>query len=321
MQNFTKYYIIFIFLQGGKTMSKETVFISHGDIILDHIYDENLNLIKQDGGGCNWNDLYNLARMGETCYAIGSCGNDEAGKIAINSLQKSGVNIENIIVEEKSTNIMNIIVPNSKLEDNSVLHSWYDPITLKYTMPFSENLPTTLPQELENKMLYLILDKFLPVNLKFIQNIQSDKKICLDIGHIRFFEHFTKQYLSQFLEFANFVQLNDNVTKLLFERLKVKNEAELFEQFHLDLLISTKGKNGAIFVFKENGKVQTLDLKPEIIVQATDTSGAGDAFFSTVLREYAYAEEINSEFIKSTFKLANQSSREVISQLGSRMKR
>ncbi|MCI9366236.1 MAG: hypothetical protein HFJ54_06895 [Clostridia bacterium] len=49
------------------------IFISHGDIILDKIYDENLNLIKQDGGGCNWNDLYNLSLMGETCYAFGTC--------------------------------------------------------------------------------------------------------------------------------------------------------------------------------------------------------------------------------------------------------
>lgn len=302
-------------------MSKEIVFISHGDIILDNIYDENLKLIKQDGGGCNWNDLYNLAQMGETCYAIGSCGNDEAGKIAVHSLQKSGVNVENIIIEEKPTSLMNIIIPNSKLEDNSVLHSWYDPITLKYTMPFSENLPTTLPQELQDKMLYIILDKFLPVNLKLIENISAEKKVCLDIGHIRFFEHFTKQYLSQFLKLASFIQINDNVTELLFKRLQIKNEIELLEQFHLDLLISTKGKQGAFFVFKENGKVQTLDLKPEMIIQATDTSGAGDAFFSCFLREYAYTKEINTEFIKSTFELANQSSREVIAQLGSRMKK
>lgn len=53
-------------------MSKQKIFISHGDIILDNIYNENLDLIKQAGGGCNWNDLYNLAKMGQTCYAIGS---------------------------------------------------------------------------------------------------------------------------------------------------------------------------------------------------------------------------------------------------------
>lgn len=246
-------------------------------------------------------------------------GNDSEGQIALSSLKNADVNVENIVQENKSTNIMNIIIPNSQLEDNSILHSWYDPITLKYTMNFSENLPTILPQELNDKMLYIILDKFLPANLSFIENIKSEKKICLDIGHIRFFEHFTKQYLSQFLELANFVQINDNVTQMLFERLHVKNEMEFFEKFNLDLLISTKGKKGAIFVFQENGKTRTLDLTPEIIVQATDTSGAGDAFFSCFLREYAYAKEINTEFIKSTFKLANQSSREIIGHLGSRI--
>lgn len=49
------------------------IFVSHGDIILDKVYDGNLKLIKQDGGGCNWNDLYNLSLMGEKCYAFGTC--------------------------------------------------------------------------------------------------------------------------------------------------------------------------------------------------------------------------------------------------------
>lgn len=302
-------------------MQKQKIFISHGDIILDNIYDSNLKLIKQDGGGCNWNDLYNLSLMNETCYAIGSCGNDEGGKIAVESLKKSGVNVENIIVEEKPTNIMNIIIPNDELDDNSVLHSWYDPITMAYTMNFSENLPLAVPAELNDKMLYIILDKFLPVNLEFIKNIQAEHKVCLDIGHIRFFEHFTKQYLSKFLRQASFVQINDNVTEMLFERLNVKSEIELFEKYNLDLLVSTKGKKGAVFVFKENGETSTLDLAPEIVVQATDTSGAGDAFFSAVLREYAYTEEIDSEFIKSTFALANKSSREVIAHVGSRIEK
>ena len=57
--------------KGGFFMSNK-VFVSHGDIILDNIYDGDLNLIKQDGGGSNWNTLYNLSYMGETCYAIGT---------------------------------------------------------------------------------------------------------------------------------------------------------------------------------------------------------------------------------------------------------
>lgn len=299
----------------------EKVFISHGDIILDKIYNDKLQLINQDGGGCNWNDLYNLSLMGEKCYAIGSMGNDEEGSIAMKSLKNAGVNVDNIILEEKNTNVMNIIIPNKDLEDDSIIHSWYNPITMDYTMNFSNNLPTSLPEELEGKQIYIILDKFLPVNLELINNIKNNKKVCLDIGHIRFFEHFSRQYLLNFFKKADFIQLNENVLALLFERLRVKSLVELFELIQPDLLVLTKGKRGAEYVFTENNEIKVSFETPKIIVDIVDSSGAGDAFFSTTLREYAYAEKIDTEFTKRTFELANKSSREVIQQVGSRIKK
>ena len=293
------------------------VFISHGDIILDNIYDCNLNLLKQDGGGCNWNDLYNLAYMGEKCYAFGSAGNDGEGQIAINSLKKLGINVDGINIEDKSTNIMNIIFPNQDIEDDNILHSWYSPITNCLTMTFSNNMPTKLPEELLDKEIYIILDKFMPVNLELINNTQN-KKVCLDVGHIRFFEHFSRQYLLNFFKTANYMQLNESVIDMLYERLNVHSEAELFNLLDLDLLVLTRGKRGATFVFKENNIVQTIHKRPEILVSAVDTSGAGDAFFSTMVREYAYSDCIDVDFINRTFELANKSSREILSKLGSR---
>lgn len=302
-------------------MEKEKVFVSHGDIILDKIYDENLNLLKQDGGGCNWNDLYNLALMGETCFAIGSKGNDDEGSIATQSLSKANINTNYILTENKKTNIMNIIIPNKNLKDNSILHSWYSPITNELTMNFSNNLPTKLPEELKNKQIYVILDKFLPVNLKFLQNMPSERKICLDVGHIRFFEHFTKQYLTSFFSMANFIQLNNNVTDLLFERFSVTNEIEFFKLFHFDLLILTKGKKGATFLFYDKNEIKVVDKSPEIIADIVDSSGAGDAFFSKALQQYAYCDKIDINFVNKTFELANKASRDVISQVGSRIKK
>lgn len=294
------------------------IFVSHGDIILDKIYNGDLEFIKQDGGGCNWNDLYNLSLMGETCYAFGTAGNDEEGKVAISSLKRANVDTSYIEIEEKSTNIMNIIIPNSNLNDNTVIHSWYSPITNKFTMNFSENLPKKLPDSLQNNEVYLILDKFLPVNLEFLESIQN-RKVCLDIGHIRFFEHFTRQYLLNFFKNADYVQLNDSVTDLLFERLDVKDEAELFELLDLKLLVLTKGKKGAIFFFRDNNyNIVSILKKPEIVVNATDTSGAGDAFFSMVVREFAYADKIDEFFVDNTFSLANAASRDVLANLGSR---
>lgn len=302
-------------------MLKEKVFLSHGDIILDKIYDADLNLLKQDGGGCNWNDLYNLAFMGETCYAIGSKGNDIEGDIAVKSLSNAGINTSCIMTEDKPTNVMNIIIPNSKLEDNSIIHSWYSPITNEYTMNFSKNLPTSIPQELEGKELYVILDKFLPVNLNFIKNINTNKKICLDVGHIRFFEHFTKQYLSHFFEMTDFIQINDGVLELLLERFEVKDIVDFFKLFHFDLLILTKGKKGAIYIFRENNEIKIMDKHPKIIADIVDSSGAGDAFFSVNVQKYAYCDKIDTAFVDSVFDLANQFSREVISQMGSRIKK
>lgn len=293
------------------------VFVSHGDIILDKIYDSDLNLIKQDGGGSNWNTLYNLSYMGETCYAIGSCGNDKEGHIALNSLKRFGVNTDYVQIDNISTDIMNIIIPNSNLEDDTIIHSWYSPITNKRTLEFRDNLPITLPNELVNKEIFVLLDKFEKVNLDFLNNIKN-KKVCLDIGHYRFIEHFSKQYLTEFFKNANLVQLNHNVYNLLFERLQIKNEFELFDLLGLDLLVVTKGKQGATFIFKENNEFKMINQSPEVIAKVVDSSGAGDAFFATVIKEYAYAKEINSDFITHTFSIANQASRNVISQMGSR---
>lgn len=295
----------------------EKVFVSHGDIILDKIYDCNLNLLKQDGGGCNWNDLYNLASMGEKCYALGSAGNDEEGQIAINSLKKLGINVDGINIEDKQTSVMNIIMPNKEIEDNNILHSWYSPTTNKLTFHFSDNMPTVLPKELEDKEIYIILDKFMPINLEFINNVKN-KKVCLDVGHIRFFEHFTKQYLISFFKTANYIQLNESVIDMLYERLNICSESELFNLLNLDLLVLTKGKRGATFTFKDNGLIRTIDKAPQTVVKAIDTSGAGDAFFSTMVREYAYSKCIDENFINNSFELANKSSREILSHLGSR---
>lgn len=297
----------------------DKIFISHADIILDKIYDYKFNLIKQDGGGCNWNDLYNLSMLGEKCYAFGTCGNDEEGKIAINSLEKAGVNVDNVIVDNNiSTAVMNILLPDNKsLGDNDIIHTWYSPITNKNTMHFSDNLPLDIPEEFENKEIYIILDKFEAINYEFLQKIQN-KKVCLDIGAEEFIEYYTNQYLINFFKQANIIQLNGNICNYLFNKLKIHDELEFFNLLNLDLLVITNGKKGAKFFYKEKDKIKLCNKTPEVLVDAVDTSGAGDAFFSVVIREYAYSNKIDEDFINHTFELANKLSRDVISQLGSR---
>lgn len=245
-------------------------------------------------------------------------GNDREGDIAISSLSNYGVNTNFIKRGNFSTNVMNIIIPKkSGLGDDSIIHSWYSPITNKRTLFFRDNLPVNIPNEIMDKQIYVLLDKFEPINLDFINNIPN-KKLCLDIGHYRFIEHFSKQYLTSFFKKANLVQLNSNVIDLLFERLQIQNEFDLFNLLDLDLLVITKGKKGASFIFKENNELVCIDKSPDVIAEVVDSSGAGDAFFATVIKEYAYTDCINSDFITRTFSVANKASRDVISQVGSR---
>ena len=297
-------------------MSK--LFISHGDIILDNIYNGDLELIKQDGGGSNWNTLYNLSYLGETCYAVGTCGKDKEGDIAISSLKAGNVNTSLVRRDDISTSIMNIIIPNqTELGDNSIIHSWYSPIINKRTLFFRDNLPIELPEDLLKNDIYVLLDKFETINFDFISNLQK-KKVCLDIGHVRFIEHFTKQYLTMFFKTANLIQLNETVKPLLFERLQIQNEFDFFNLLDLDLLVVTKGKKGATFIFKEDNELKAIDKEPEVIAKVVDSSGAGDAFFASVIQGYAYTDTINSDFINKIFSTANKASRTVIGQLGSR---
>lgn len=296
------------------------LFISHGDIILDNIYNGDLELIKQDGGGSNWNTLYNLSYLGETCYAVGTCGKDKEGDIALSSLEAGNVNTSLVRRDDISTSIMNIIIPNqSELGDNSIIHSWYSPIINKRTLFFRDNLPIELPEDILKNDIYVLLDKFETINFDFISNLKN-KKVCLDIGHIRFIEHFTKQYLTMFFKTANLIQLNETVKPLLFERLQIQNEFDFFNLLDLDLLVITKGKKGATFIFKEDNELKAIDKEPEVIAKVVDSSGAGDAFFASVIQGYAYTDTINSDFVNKIFSTANKASRTVISQLGSRRK-
>ncbi len=296
------------------------LFISHGDIILDNIYNGDLELIKQDGGGSNWNTLYNLSYLSETCYAVGTCGKDKEGDIALSSLEAGNVNTSLVRRDDISTSIMNIIIPNqSELGDNSIIHSWYSPITNKRTLFFRDNLPIELPEDILKNDIYVLLDKFETINFDFISNLKN-KKVCLDIGHIRFIEHFTKQYLTMFFKTANLIQLNETVKPLLFERLQIQNEFDFFNLLDLDLLVVTKGKKGATFIFKEGNELKAIDKEPEVIAKVVDSSGAGDAFFASVIQGYAYTDTINSDFVNKIFSTANKASRTVISQLGSRRK-
>lgn len=91
--------------------------ISIGDLVTDFYY-KNGKLIGVNGGMTSHNIIANLAKMGFETAVYGACGNDDAGNIAIKSLEDIGVNTENIAKEENlSTRCFHV----SYIEENGML--------------------------------------------------------------------------------------------------------------------------------------------------------------------------------------------------------
>jgi len=302
-------------------MLSDVAFIAHGDLTTDKIYNHEHNILKEDGGGCNFNVLSHLANMLEDCYAIGTIGDDYEGTIAINSLKRAGVDTSYVEIEDRKTSTRHIIMPNPLERDKSIKHSRYHPKTNELTVSFSDNLPTTLPDTLKDKYVFTILERMRPVNLQFIKGIEKGK-VCLDIGSINTINIFDRTYLLEFLQNVDLLLINSSVINDLFNMLNVENLTELFQMLNCDLLLTTAGNKSASFVFADDKGIQIINKKPKIINNAIDPTGAGDAYFSVIIKAYSkYVQankSIDANFVNNVFDLANAYAAEIVQLLGSR---
>ena len=110
------------------------------------------------------------------------------------------------------------------------------------------------------------------------------------------------------------------------KKLNVKNELELYKLLDPELLVITYGCDGAKFLFRENEEVKEINKKPfKIVKNVADTSGAGDAFLSVILKSYNMLLSNNRKFdessINNIFSLANLFSCQIIQQIGCRASR
>ena len=71
--------------------------VSIGDLVTDYYY-KNEKFLGINGGMTSHNIIANLAKMGINTAVFGVCGNDMQGEIAIKSLKKLDVDVNNIIV-------------------------------------------------------------------------------------------------------------------------------------------------------------------------------------------------------------------------------
>ena len=233
---------------------------SVGETILGNKYN-----VGPGGKGCN--QAIAIARLGGKVNFISKIGKDSYGELALNTLKKNNINIENIIQDEKlQTGVAGILVDQNSGK-NAINVIVGAPSSLKVS-------------EIEKQINLIKSSKIFLTQLEVPKDVTLHcLKIAKENGCITILNPAPASEISN--EFYNHIDyFTPNETEAEFYTgIKITNEqeakqaAEKLLNLGIKKVIITLGEKG---LFYTDGKEETyLKASP---VKAIDTTGAGDAF-------------------------------------------
>lgn len=283
--------------------------VSIGDLVLDYYY-KNGKLIGVDGGMSSHNIIANLAKKKISTAVYGVSGNDIQGKIANLSLKKLNVDVSKVLIKD---NIKTRCFHVSYDEEGFISKKRCPKCNEKKWYEESQIDIEYITKNIQNDDI-LVFDNLNDKNIEIIKNV-SNKKI-IDIGQYFEFENLSKEdiinKLNNGFEIINF---NERVSNYLLDKLNLKNNIELYNLLKAKLVTITRGEIGAIFIY--NSKEYKFNLKDNGNV--IDSSGAGDAFLSSIIfdyikNNYEFNEELFPKWYEKSIKLTSK----VVSNFGAR---
>lgn len=285
------------------------IVVSIGDLVLDYYY-KNGKLIGVNGGMSSHNIIANLAKKKISTAVYGVSGNDIQGKIANLSLKKLNVDVSKVLIKD---NIKTRCFHVSYDEEGFISKKRCPKCNEKKWYEESQIDIEYITKNIQNDDI-LVFDNLNDKNIEIIKNV-CNKKI-IDIGQYFEFENLSKEdiinKLNNDFEIINF---NERVSSYLLDKLNLKNNIELYNLLKAKLVTITRGENGAIFIY--NSKEYKFNLKDNGNV--IDSSGAGDAFLSSIIfdyikNSYKFNEELFPKWYEKSIKLTSK----VVSNFGAR---
>ena len=285
--------------------------IGVGNLVTDYYY-RNGEFIGACGGMTAFNIIANLAANFET-YAVGICGNDNDGKIAVQSLNDLNVNTKYVVASEKQTRCFNIDV-----QENCVSSKKRCPICDRKKWYDNPSKRIELPKKLlEKGDAIIVFDTVNEENLRLV--VESKESNCInviDIGRVGILENLGRDEISKILKDKfNFIQLNERVAKFLIEKFSLKSTKELNNFFSADMIIITYGKKGVEFVYDNKDYIYEMSNPAKEL----DSTGAGDLFFSVTL-EYLIKNDFNisKRVLNKIYKEATLKTAKLVGMIGAR---
>lgn len=262
--------------------------VSVGDLVLDFYYSKD-KLLGVNGGMTAHNIIANLANMKVNTSVFGTCGDDIAGDIAINSLSILGVDTTKIV---KYPNIKTRRFHISCDETNTEL------LTSKKRCPFCNREEWYKESLIDEKEILkqiddndiLVFDNLNQKNQFIIDNIKNLK--LLDLGQYKEFEDLSKnEIIDKIKDKFKIINLNERVEQYFIKKFHIKSNLDLYKMLGADLIIVTYGKNGVEFL--HDAKKYCFNAKETLDV--VDTTGAGDSFFSSIINSWIKCDLIIEE--------------------------
>lgn len=284
--------------------------VSIGDLVVDYYYMDE-KLIGINGGMTVHNIIVNLAHFKINTAVFGAVGNDTAGQIAIKSLKDLKVDVSNIkIIDNVKTRLFHVSYFKNKPFTSKkrcpfcTNKSWYDE-SLIDTQDIIKNLK-------EEDI--LIFDNLNNKN-QFIIDNTSNKKI-IDLGQYFEFENISnEQIINKIKNKFEIINFNKRVSDYLIKKFNLNSDLELYKLLSSKLITITKGKNGARFIYKN--KIYDFNLVSKVNV--IDSTGAGDAFISSIVNDWIKNKmSFEPNKFETWYLNSNKLTSKVISKMGAR---
>ncbi|HET9569918.1 MAG TPA: carbohydrate kinase [Bacteroidales bacterium] len=227
-------------------------------------------------GGAPANFAYHVSQFGLEGIAVSAIGNDELGReIQANLKEKALQTVLQVV--EKPTGTVQVTLDGKGIPHYEICENvaWDN-------IPFTDELEAlaagtktvcfgSLAQR--NDLSHRTI-------LRFLDALPHDAIKVFDINLRQHF--YSKALIEESLKRCNILKINDDEVKIVADLFQWNNLSEmevcqrLKTEFHLDMVVLTKGTEGSHVISNEK-----TTFKPTPLVEVADTVGAGDSFTAT----------------------------------------
>lgn len=287
--------------------------LSIGEILADMVGEkaEEGMLFKSFCGGAPFNVAVNAKQAGAKVGFIGKVGNEPIGKFVTAEAQKANLDYLDVYVDsERKTTIAIVTLENGERDFSFFRRDTADFNITKQEINFGKYQDLSIVH-LGSLMLS---EKYGRKLAKYIatQTKKAGKKLSFDLNFrmdiYKDFNDAVKAY-KPFVDSADIVKFSDDELRAYTGIEDVETAVKSLIRKD-KLIVVTMGSKGSAYYYNElSGIVPTEPIKP------IDTTGAGDAFFGTLLANIE-GKELTQEVIESAMQKANKAGANATQFLG-----